>query len=103
MTIELLPFSAFALESCGAGVHAPGESHTLTLQLDLSLDFSISRVYDVKNSLRLLLYHSESTVVGASCVIIATCQSAPRRHAMPELLEPLASLNVLQMSPVLER
>ena len=35
MTIELLPFSAFALESCG-GVHAPGESHTLTLEPDLT-------------------------------------------------------------------
>ena len=35
MNIDLLPFNAFALESCGtAGVHA-GSVHTLTLQLEL--------------------------------------------------------------------
>ena len=35
-----------------------------TLSLDLSLDFSLQRIYDLKNTVRLLLYHSESTVIG---------------------------------------
>ena len=35
MNIDLLPFNAFALESCGtAGAHA-GAAQTLTLQLEL--------------------------------------------------------------------
>lgn len=33
MPIDLLPFSAFALESSGAPAQATGESHTLTLRL----------------------------------------------------------------------
>ena len=33
MSIELLPFSAFALESCAAPAPAPGEGQTLTLPL----------------------------------------------------------------------
>jgi hypothetical protein len=32
MNIDLLPFSAFALESSAAGPRRPGESHTLTMQ-----------------------------------------------------------------------
>jgi len=35
MNIDLLPFSAFALESSGAASHAAREAHTLTLPLDL--------------------------------------------------------------------
>jgi hypothetical protein len=33
MNIDLLPFSAFALESSAAGPSRPSESHTLTLRL----------------------------------------------------------------------
>ena len=33
MSIELLPFSAFALESCVAPAPVPGEGQTLTLSL----------------------------------------------------------------------
>ena len=33
MSIELLPFSAFALESCAAPAPTPGEGQTLTLAL----------------------------------------------------------------------
>ncbi len=36
MNIDLLPFSAFALESCSASAQATGELHTLTLPLDLT-------------------------------------------------------------------
>ncbi len=36
MNIDLLPFSAFALESCGAIDPDTGESHTLTLPLALT-------------------------------------------------------------------
>ena len=36
MSIELLPFSAFALESCTAPAPAPGEAPTLTLQLAIA-------------------------------------------------------------------
>ncbi|HSI54086.1 MAG: hypothetical protein ACAH21_04355 [Ramlibacter sp.] len=36
MNIDLLPFSAFALESCGAADPASGETHTLTLPLALT-------------------------------------------------------------------
>lgn len=36
MSIELLPFSAFALESCTAPSAAPGEAPTLTLQLAIA-------------------------------------------------------------------
>ena len=36
MNIDLLPFSAFALESCGAGTPAGSEWHTLTLPLALT-------------------------------------------------------------------
>src|SRR5262249_33447624 len=32
--------------------------------LDLSLDFTLSRVLDLKNAIRFFLYHNESTVVG---------------------------------------
>ena len=35
MNLDLLPFSAFALESSGAAAQAVSGSHTLTLQLDL--------------------------------------------------------------------
>ena len=35
-----------------------------TLKFDLSVDFSFSRMYDVKNAFRLALYHSESTTIG---------------------------------------
>jgi hypothetical protein len=31
MSIELLPFSAFALESCAAPARTPGDGQTLTL------------------------------------------------------------------------
>jgi len=34
VNIDLLPFSAFALESSGVSATPPGESHTLTLSLD---------------------------------------------------------------------
>lgn len=36
MNIDLLPFSAFALESSGAASRHVGEAHTLTLRLDLA-------------------------------------------------------------------
>jgi hypothetical protein len=36
MSIELLPFSAFALESCAAPAPAPGEGQTLTLPLRIA-------------------------------------------------------------------
>ena len=35
MNIDLLPFSAFLLESSGAAAQAVREAHTLTLPLDL--------------------------------------------------------------------
>ena len=35
MNIDLLPFSAFALESCRTAASARGDSHTLTLQSGL--------------------------------------------------------------------
>ncbi len=35
-----------------------------TLSLDLSLDFTLARIYDVKNAVRFLLYHSEATQIG---------------------------------------
>jgi hypothetical protein len=35
-----------------------------TLQLDLSLDFTLQPIYDVKNSFRFVLYRNESTQVG---------------------------------------
>ena len=37
MNIDLLPFSAFALESSGAPAHAASEGQTLTLRLGLAL------------------------------------------------------------------
>ena len=36
MNIDLLPFTAFALESCGAPEPARGDVHTLTLDLALA-------------------------------------------------------------------
>jgi hypothetical protein len=36
MNIDLLPFTAFALESCGTTAPVRGEFHTLTLQLALA-------------------------------------------------------------------
>ena len=36
MNIDLLPFSAFALESCRPAASARGDHHTLTLQLALA-------------------------------------------------------------------
>jgi hypothetical protein len=36
MNIDLLPFSAFALESCGGTAPSRGELHTLTLGLALA-------------------------------------------------------------------
>lgn len=36
MNIDLLPFSAFALESSPGASRAPGESDTLTMQLGLA-------------------------------------------------------------------
>ena len=36
MNIDLLPFSAFALESYGAAAPSRGELHTLTLELALA-------------------------------------------------------------------
>jgi hypothetical protein len=36
MNIDLLPFTAFALESSGTAAPSRGEFHTLTLQLALS-------------------------------------------------------------------
>ena len=36
MNIDLLPFTAFALESCGTPEPARGNFHTLTLQLALT-------------------------------------------------------------------
>jgi hypothetical protein len=37
MNIDLLPFSAFALESSGASSRAVGEGETLTLRLGIAL------------------------------------------------------------------
>jgi hypothetical protein len=37
MNIDLLPFSAFALESYGATAPSRGEQHTLTLELALAV------------------------------------------------------------------
>ena len=36
MNIDLLPFSAFALESCRTAAPARGDNHTLTMQLALA-------------------------------------------------------------------
>ena len=36
MNIDLLPFSAFALQSCGQASQRAGEAQTLTLQLALA-------------------------------------------------------------------
>jgi hypothetical protein len=36
MNIDLLPFSAFVLESCRTAAPARGDNHTLTLQLALA-------------------------------------------------------------------
>jgi hypothetical protein len=36
MNIDLLPFSAFALESCAPAGSAQGDGHTLTMKLPLS-------------------------------------------------------------------
>jgi len=36
MNIDLLPFSAFALESCRSAAPSRGDIHTLTLQLALA-------------------------------------------------------------------
>lgn len=36
MNIDLLPFSAFALEACSSGGQAAGQGQTLTLQLEMA-------------------------------------------------------------------
>jgi hypothetical protein len=36
MNIDLLPFTAFALQSCSQAAQGRGEAHTLTLQLGLA-------------------------------------------------------------------
>jgi hypothetical protein len=36
MNIDLLPFTAFALQSCGRAAQGAGEAQTLTLQLGLA-------------------------------------------------------------------
>jgi hypothetical protein len=40
MNIDLLPFTAFALQSCGQAARAQGDGQTLTLQLALVSDHS---------------------------------------------------------------
>jgi hypothetical protein len=37
-----------------------------TLGIDLSLDFSLARILDVKNSMRFLVYHTNATQIGVS-------------------------------------
>jgi hypothetical protein len=37
-----------------------------TLGVDLSLDFSLSRILDIKNSMRFLIYHTDATQIGVS-------------------------------------
>ena len=48
MNIDLLPFSAFALESCRTAASARGDNHTLTLQLALA---PVSSSYDATNDI----------------------------------------------------
>ena len=48
MNIDLLPFSAFALESCQTPAPARGANHTLTLQLALA---PVPSSYDATNDI----------------------------------------------------
>src|SRR5262249_4988237 len=37
-----------------------------SLGIDLSLDFSLARILDIKNSMRFLIYHTDATQIGVS-------------------------------------
>ena len=71
MSIDLLPFSAFALESCAAPAAEPGDGHTLTLPLRLA------RTTREPMAGRLLVRASEEMKPDAQHVGIARREAAP--------------------------
>jgi hypothetical protein len=63
MNIDLLPFSAFALQSCGQASQVAGETQTLTLQLALARASTNQPFVDCGNSLRAAVVPAEGPVL----------------------------------------
>jgi hypothetical protein len=71
MSIDLLPFSAFALESCAAPAAVPGDGQTLTLSLRLG------RTTPERMAGRLSLVASQQVTPDVQHVAIAQREAAP--------------------------
>jgi hypothetical protein len=72
MSIDLLPFSAFALESCAAPAPAPGDGQTLTLPLRIGRASATPAL-----AAQLLLDASEEALPGEHVDVLAPPRDGP--------------------------